>query len=472
MKRKQTTDSMKAEIAMKYLMPLLICLAATSCRQQSNHNANHAPATPAASLADPLTLALAPHSGTGRLDREIIQLQDKVRASKQPDLALERLGWKFVAKARESFDPGLYKLAEQCALALEARHSHSPEALLLRGHALHNLHRFKEAEPLARQLTGQRGLPFDFGLLGDVLMEQGNLGEAVEAYQKMVDLRPDLHSYARGAHIRWLKGNLKGAEKLIRLAADAASSHDGESAAWVHVRLGAYQFQSGAFAEAERTCAAALDFQKDYPPALLLQGRLLLAQAQYGLAAQTLRRAMELNTLPEYQWALAEALRADGHAEEAAAVEAQLRRHGPATDPRTYSLYLATRGESAAAALRLAEEELKSRGDVFTHDALAWALAAAGRLDQAQRHAAQALSEGTQDGRLFFHAAVIAHRGGYDAEAARLAAKATQLRHLLLPSEREQLLALAARLETASQDANDRSASFTPLQPAIANIVK
>ena len=401
--------------------------------------------------ANPLALALASHSGSGRLDKDIIRLQEQIRSGKQTDLALEQLGWKFVAKARESFDPGFYKLAEQCALAIEARQPHSAEALLLRGHALHNLHRFKEAEPLARQLAAGRGLPFDFGLLGDVLMEQGKLAEAVEAYQRMMDLRPDLHSYARGAHVRWLKGNVAGAEKLMRLAVSAASPHDSESAAWVYVRLGAYQFQSGAFAEAERACATALEFQNDYPSALLLLGRLLLAQGHYGQAAKTLRRAMELNPLPEYQWALAEALRADGRAEEAMAVEAQLHRHGATTDPRTYSLYLATRGQSAATALRLAEVELQARGDVFTHDALAWALAAADKMDAARRHAAQALSEGTQDGRLFLHAAGIAQRGGDEAAARRWAAQALQLKHLLLPSERELLESVAPASGLASQ---------------------
>ena len=62
-------------------------------------------------------------------------------------------------------------------------------------------------------------LPFDYGLLGDALMEQGRLAEAVAAYQRMVDLRPDLQSYSRVAHIRWLKGDLDGAIEVARLAA-------------------------------------------------------------------------------------------------------------------------------------------------------------------------------------------------------------------------------------------------------------
>jgi hypothetical protein len=75
---------------------------------------------------------------------------------------LDRLGWAFVAKARTNSDPGFYKLAEQAAWCIEAKRRGSTEALLLRGHVLHNLHRFKEGEALARRLVAQRGLWFDY----------------------------------------------------------------------------------------------------------------------------------------------------------------------------------------------------------------------------------------------------------------------------------------------------------------------
>ena len=49
------------------------------------------------------------------------------------------------------------------------------------------------------------------------------------------------------------------------------------------------------------------------------------------------------------------------------------------------------------------------------------------------------LAEGTKDGRLFVHAAVIADADGRAADAARWARKAFPLRFSLLPSELEQL---------------------------------
>jgi tetratricopeptide (TPR) repeat protein len=442
---------------MKCWITLSIGLLVTACRKDGVRiDSNHS-TTLDAKKVDPLALALVPHSGDTKADREIVRWQQQVREGRQPETALEALGWAYVAKAREGFDPGFYKLAEQCAFGLETRQPNSPEALLLRGHVLHNLHRFKEAEPLARELVARRGLAFDYGLLGDVLMEQGRLDEALVTYQQMVDLRPDLQSYARAAHIRWLKGDLAGALELMQMAVSAASPRDPESAAWVNTRLGLYLFQAGARTEALRAAASALEFQSDYPPALLLGGRMLLAQGKPEEAVQPLKRAVERNPLPEYQWALAEALRAAGRDNEASAVERALRQHGASADPRTYALYLATRGEDVELAARLSEKELDSRGDVFTHDALAWSLAAAGRVGEASGQMEMALAEGTQDARLFFHAATVSARCGRPLEAGSWLQKARQLAHLLLPSERAQLQAVSARVVSQAAAAAPRA---------------
>ena len=392
---------------------------------------------------DPCRMVLAP-LGESDLDHRIASAQKRVSQSAKPATELDRLGWLLVLKARTSFDAGYYKLAEQCALCMESKEPGSLEALLLRGHVLHNLHRFKEAEPLARALVEKRGAPFEFGLLGDVLMEQGKLDESIAAYQKMVDLRPDLHSYARGAHVRWLRGDVEGAERLMKLAASAATPLDADSAAWVYTRLAGYQFQSKEFAEAEQSCATALEYQRDYPPALLLRGRMSLANGQFAEAVVSLTRAAELNPLPEYQWALAEALSGAGDTDRAAQVENKLHNRGAVADPRTYSLFLATGNQSCQAALKLAEEELQTRGDVFTEDTIAWAFSATGNLEASRRHMEAALREGTQDARLFFHAAAIAVQAGADHRFRKYCSEATALQHMLLPSERARLTQLQA----------------------------
>jgi tetratricopeptide (TPR) repeat protein len=326
-------------------------------------------------------------------------------------------------------------VAEQTSACLESLAPNEQAALLLRGHVLHQMHRFSEAEVIARRLVASREFVLDFGLLGDVLMEQGRVAEAAEAYQRMIDLKPFYQSYTRAAHIRWLKGDLDGAIEMMDAAVKAASPRDRESVAWAYARLASYELQRGHLDDAGRMADASLQFVPDYAAGLLAKGRIQLARNKPLDAAATLAHAARLNPLPEYQWALADALRLVNRPDEAAALEQQLVRDGAAADPRTLALYLSTRRADGAKAVELARREIANRSDVFTLDALAWALASTGQVREASALMDRALAEGTEDGRLFVHASVIAAADGRPADAARWASKAHALRFTLLPSE-------------------------------------
>lgn len=398
-----------------------------------------------ANPTDPCRLALAPRDGTEEIDRDIARLQDLARTSDDP-LPLLELGQRLIAKARRTHDAGSYRQAEQCALCVDARHPGHAQALLLRGLVLHQRHDFRGAEAIARQLVARRGLFLDYGLLGDALLERGELGEAAGAYQRMMDLRPGFQAYTRAAHLRWLQGDLEGALTLARMALGAASPRDRESTAWAHTRLAALAFQAGRSSEADESVRAALAFVPDYAPALLVHGRALVAAGDTAAGIDALRRSAAAHPATETRWALADALRLAGRTAEALTVEADLRRGGAAEDPRALALYLATRGEELDRALALAERELAARADVFTLDALAWALAAAGRLEEADGKMAAALAAGTTDARLFYHAGSIAAARG-DRERARAHFdRAASISQVLLPSERRHMDRQRARL--------------------------
>ena len=373
------------------------------------------------------------------VDAQIAQTQARVKSGPGSAAQIERLGWLFVEKARVSNDPGFYKLAEACALCLESANSNSLDALLLRGHVLHSLHHFKEAETLALDLTKKRELAFDFGLLGDVEYDQGKVPEAVAAYQRMVDLRPDLQAYSRIAQIRWITGDLSGAVEAMALASQAGSPANAEPTAWTYSRLALLQLQSGDFRTAKHSDSIALQMQTNSAPAWLALGRIQLAGGETNAAVESLGKAANLNHLPEAQWVLADALRLSGRFSAAEAVEKELQQRGAAEDPRSFSLFLSTRGQQPELALKLARTELDARMDVFTHDAVAWSLKASGRLPEARAEMTKALAEGTQDARLFFHSAVIAAAAGDKVEAARYSRLAWKSRQMLYPSEREEL---------------------------------
>src|SRR5437867_7003888 len=139
---------------------LIASLLVLYARPKNKSEANQT--TAAAIFDDPLALVLTPQTSDSRIDREISRLQQQIRSGRNVQLWLEQLGWAVVAKARESFDPGSYKLAEECARCIEKRTPQSEEAMLLRAHLLQHLHRLKASEPLAPRLVQPRGLSFDY----------------------------------------------------------------------------------------------------------------------------------------------------------------------------------------------------------------------------------------------------------------------------------------------------------------------
>ncbi len=443
---------------------LLAALALTACDRGGTtsipEKKAEQPAAPASAANDSLAVVLTPHRGESETDKRIVELQERVRLSPAQGPYLERLGWAFVEKARISGDAGFYTLAEQAARALDQAAPGDPAGLLLLGHVRHTQHRFAEAEEIGRRLTGLREAPFDHALLGDALMEQGKLEEAVAVYQKMVDLRPGLQTYSRVAHLRWLKGDLEGALALMREAVNAGGAGAKEATAWALTRRAGYEWQSGMLPEARASVQAALEFVPGYAPALLMEGRILLGAGRAGEAVRPLQEAAKLSPLPEYLWTLSEALRASDRATEAQSVEDELQKRG-GDDARTYSLFLATRGSNPARALALAEAELRERQDVFTRDALAWSLYSNGRPQEARAEMEKALREGTRDGRLFLHAAVIAASMQETAVAERHLAEARLFAPMLLPSEQKALEDLAASLSSgysqiSNQPTNER----------------
>jgi tetratricopeptide (TPR) repeat protein len=414
-------------------------------------------ATASIGVSTALAIALAPHQGDEPIDREIRQLQDQVRAGKQRLEKMKRLGWAFVRKARLSYDPGYYKLAEQCALSIESENPKDPDALLLQGHIFDSLHKFREAESVARNLVTLRHQAPDYGLLGDILMEQGRLQEAIEPYQKMINLRPDLEGYLRIAHVRWLKGDLEGAQEIMKTAVTAGSPREPESTAWAYTRQGSYELQAGNTEVARRSADTALGYVANYPAALLLKARVLAASGNLQASIPLLQDAARQTMLPEYQWVLADTLREAGRTSEAEAVERGLLNSGAINDPRTFAIFLGTRGQHLQKALALAEAELTNRADVFTLDAMAWALKANGRLAESRDYSQRSLREGTCDGRLFYHAGSIALASGNYQDARTWFRRADAIKQMLMPSERNDLAQ-----QFADVKARETTVAFSP----------
>ena len=228
---------------------------------------------------------------------------DKVRSriaqnDSAADAYLERLGWLHIEAAQRVEDHERHHLAEQIALCLLERDDTNDGARLLHGHALHQMHRFAESEAVARRLVERRGLPWDHGLLGDTLLEQGDVAAAAASYQRMMDLRPGPEAYIRAAQVRWLTGDGPGAIEMMENAVRSMSPRRAVHLAWALTQLASYRFELGELSLAHTLATRALEVRSDDPDAHTLLARIALAEGDANKAVELARHAVQIETLP------------------------------------------------------------------------------------------------------------------------------------------------------------------------------
>ena len=96
-----------------------------------------------------------------------------------------------------------------------------------------------------------------YGVIVDAQVELGRYDAAERTLQRMVDLKPNLDSYARVSYFRELHGDLPGAIEAMRLAASAGGDAR-ENLAYVQTLLGNLELARGHTADAERAYRLAL----------------------------------------------------------------------------------------------------------------------------------------------------------------------------------------------------------------------
>ena len=392
-------------------------------------------------------LAMRAAGGGSRLDRAIGELQQDLRREPRSSERWISLGEAWVRKAREAADPGLYHSADDAARAALALAPDTPRALVLRGLVLLEAHRFEEARQLAEGLVEHApGDTAALGVLSDALLELGSFEEAARAAQRMMDLKPNLPSYARASYLLWLQGDVAGSLEAARLAADAGG--DAESRAWARTQAALVSWHRGDLDGAEDALRRALRELPEHPAALAAMGRVALSRRDFPAARGWLERAYARAPLPETAWLLGDARGASGDKEGAAAAYDRVVRDGRASDRRTLALFFATKGREPEEAVRLAEAERAVRDDIYTEDAYAWALHRAGRLAEADAAARKATRLGTPDARLLWHAGAIRIARGERRQGIALLRRALRLNpefDLTGAAEARRLLAEALR---------------------------
>ncbi|MGF1509706.1 MAG: tetratricopeptide repeat protein [Myxococcota bacterium] len=421
------------------VLVMLLALAGQGCRARTDSRAS---AEEPPTIADrPRTLdsrqwVLVPSGGRSPLDVEIRRLQERLRSAESSPRGFERLGWTFVRRGRRHQDPGDYRLARHAAEVLLQKDPQDAGGLLLFGYALHSLHHFAEAEVVARQLVDQRGLSFDYGLLGDALVDQGRLEEAAAAYQSMMDIRPGAQAFARAAHLLWLLGDDAAALRAWRKATSAVGPRNADTWAWMVSQRALHELRLGnvnvarSLVDAMRTRS----YVNDSVSFKTISARVAWAEGDCRTALDSLGSESEMR-LASQRWLFIDLAQACGNSARAQRAERELVSSLGHLDPRGLALFLSTRRVQVQRAVDLASKEIQLRRDVFTLDALAWAHFAAGNVEAGGKLMKEALAVGNRDARLHLHAALLARSEGRHQHAARHLEVARRGRYTLFPSE-------------------------------------
>lgn len=340
-----------------------------------------------------------------------------------------RLGWAWIRKARATSDPGFYLNADAAARVALSLDAHHPLAHSLRGMVLTNQHRFDDAMALARGILKER--PEDvmaLGILSDSCLELGKHDCAIDAAQRMVDAKPSLPSYSRVSWLLWLQGDTEAAKKAIRSAYSAGrGQRDVEPEAWVLTEAAHLFWHEGDLEGAQVGYDMALKTFPDYPPALVGNARVALAQGQPDQAAALLEVALKASPSVDTAWLLGEARRAMGDEEGAKTAWAEAEKIGRQTDRRGLAYFYAATAQQKDRALKLATAEYAARPGIYTADVYAWALYRAGRYADARAAIDRALQLGTPDARLLYHAGAIRVMSGDNEEGRALIERALKL---------------------------------------------
>jgi len=358
-------------------------------------------------------------------DEETAEVFKLIEKAPDSPIGYSQLATIYIRRARAGGDFSLNTKAETAIdKALQLAPTDVPARKLKA--SLHlTFHRFPEALDAGKKL--QTEFPTDafvYGVLTDANAELGNYKEAVEAAQKMVDLKPNSNSYARVAHLRSLHGDMEGAVEMFKTAARTADPADKEAQSWCLVQLGDELWKNGKYAESEKVYDEALQNFPNFHLALAGKGRARAAQNDFEAAIKFLS---DVNLrVPNVETAilLGDIYMKQGNIDKAKQfydlVEVVEQKIGAVNDQKRLAILWADHDLRLDDALAITRREYEMRKDIFTADALAWTLYKKGQLTDAKTAISAALNPKANDARIYYHAGMIEKDLGNRADAKKM----------------------------------------------------
>jgi tetratricopeptide (TPR) repeat protein len=336
-------------------------------------------------------------------------LEARVRTDATDVDALTELGFAYQLRWRETADASYLPRSEAALRRALGASPDDANAVLGLGSLALVRHEFRQALAYGRRAA--RLLPGSYrpyGVVGDALVELGRYEEAFAAFDRMVSLRPGLASYARVAYARELVGDREGARSAMRLALASAAGQP-EPTAWAHVEVAKLELALGHVGAARRHAIAALRALPGYPGARVQLAQVEAAAGDLPAAIRAARLAVDATPTAQAVALLGDLLERAGRHREArrqrgtvAVIDRLLASSGVRVDLEA-AVYRADNLVRPSETVELARRARGERPSVYGDDAVAWALARAGRCSEALPIAQKALRLGTEDGLLYFH---------------------------------------------------------------------
>jgi tetratricopeptide (TPR) repeat protein len=404
-------------------------------------------------------------------ERIIRTMQRRVTLNPKEAGAYSGLGAALLQRARETGDVEDYQLAEQSlkkSLDLVSGDLSATAPLATMAEVCMGEHRFEDALSYTQKaLALGSGDLSPFAISGDAYADMGEYEKAGVAYSRLIS---DPDSQARTAYVRdsrlaylkFISGDTDGAIRLMQSAVTAGVEVrlPSENLAWLYFELGEFYFQRGNAQAANHAYLTALTTHPGDYRALAGLGKVRANQGRYKEAILLYQKAIAVVPMPIYLAELGDVYTKAGDTAEAEKQYQLVEYIGllghinQVLHNRDLALFYADHDRNLSESLALAHKEFEVRHDVYTWDALAWALYKNGKYQEAKDAMDNALHFGTRDSLLFFHAGIIEAKLGDADQAQESLKRALEVNphfHVLFADQARQQLALYEKqpLQTA-----------------------
>lgn len=371
-------------------------------------------------------------SQVSSVDSGIIQYEWIIQDNPGTIWAYITLSNLYFQKIRETADTSYYDKIEALMDTAESLSPESADVFSQRAQVELGRHNFQEWKKyILKSITLNPTLATYYGTLGDAQIELGEYTDAIESFQKMIDIRPDYSSYIRISYLRELYGDIQGAKEWLTLAINAGSNHK-ENIAFAYTELWKLNMRSDLLV-AKSSFESALKIVENYPPALEWLGKISYFQGNATWALVFFKKAYEELPLAQYLVDIADIYTLEWQGQKAivnltlAKLSLEMADSSGINNDLESSLFLANHDLDLSWALEKAKKSYEERPNIYVADALSWTLYKNQRFAEALLYTKEALQIWETDPLILYHQGMIALALGNKVEAKKYLSKALDL---------------------------------------------